>query len=174
MTPMLRLAVLAVGLVTATVLAACIGDDHAIATDITPVDTEMLREFSGCPTVADFEQTQFGARWSSMASSGGLCQGCHIPSTPGMNTFGAIDADPGQALDQVTSTLAQLQVFFTVQDDEIVINRDHFDATSAGVDPHGEHAPYELDDNGAWSALLQVYAESRQRLADDACDEPRF
>lgn len=166
---MLRLAAVAL------LLSACIGDNHPGTPDPEPADEDAtLREFSGCPRIADFEATQFGAKWSALTSADGACATCHLPSEPGVDGFGMINGTAGEAHSQVTGTLEQLHVFFTVEAGEVVINGDHFAASATAAEPFVEHARYDLDANGAWDALLQIYTESRERYSDGTCDQPQF
>lgn len=166
---MLRLAA------AALLLSACIGDNHPSSQDPEREDVDAtLREFSGCPRIADFEATQFGVKWSALSSADGACATCHLPSEPGVDGFGTIHGDAADAHAQVTGTLEQLHVFFTVEGDEVVINDGHFTSSATAAEPFVGHARYDLDANGAWDALLQIYTDSRQRFADGTCDQPQF
>jgi hypothetical protein len=160
----------AVTAMAAVALSACFTDpDPGPAPEETA--TEALRTFSGCVQTPDLEAADFAARWSPLTTTTGQCAECH--STADAGGYEPIDPDNVAATIQIAGSLIQIQVFFTTTPDEndIVVNSHHFEATAGGGD---EHPRYDLDDHSTLEALEQVYSEAHARFTAGECDEPRF
>lgn len=163
--------------VAALTLVACFADpdpDPGPALP-DPADSDpiaLLRAFSGCVQTPDLATAQFAEKWSGLSSNTGACQVCHTTADTG--GYEPIQLDDAAATDQVAGTLVRIQVFFAADVDDVVVNLDHFIATSTNVAPHEEHPAYDLEGRGTLDALEAIYSDAHARFTAGACDPPRF
>lgn len=158
--------------------AAPAGQD-AIAIDAAPPDvgtpaqitTALLKEWSGCMSLASFQAAQMASRWSALSSSGGNCGTCH---NTGANGFIAT-ANESVFFSAISTNKYYLLGYFAVNlaQAKMVINTTNFAVVGGAQPPHTEHPTFPQS-NAAMTALDQFYAATVARKAAGTCDPPRL
>jgi hypothetical protein len=132
-----------------------------------PDPKEVLRTFSGCLTLADFNQAQMTQKWSTLAASNNQkCLNCHQGGIAGF----VVSTDSALYFKLVTEQSAQLLKYFTVDSSvtppKVIINTGSF--MNAGVTLAG-HPRFDPTTNAGMTALKAWYDLA---IAKGTCGAP--
>jgi hypothetical protein len=120
-----------------------------------PDPKEVLRTFSGCLTLADFNTAQMAQKWSTMAAQNNQkCLNCHQGGIAGF----VVSTDPALYFQLVTEQSAQMLKYFSVDTSvtpaKVIINTGSF--MNAGVTLAG-HPRFDPTTNQGMTALKAWY-----------------
>jgi hypothetical protein len=151
-------------------------DPGAVADPTPPVDPfpvpdALIREWSGCMSLPNFEASNMAPAWSSLAGSA-QCTSCHSEGS-----FGFI-ATPDEAVffKAITENRYHLLAYFRVDAAaaKIITNARGLEAVSDAEVPHAQHPRFDPDQTGGMTALEEFYDLTVARKAAGECDPPRL
>lgn len=128
---------------------------------------EVLKTFSGCLTIADFNTAQMAQKWSALASaSGQKCLNCHQAGGDGF----IVNANADLMFKVMTENSAYLLKFFSVDTStatpKVVVNTGSM--TNAGV-TIASHPRFDPLNNAGMIALKQFYDLAAAKQAAGTC-----
>ncbi|HLL25445.1 MAG TPA: hypothetical protein VK427_25085 [Kofleriaceae bacterium] len=139
------------------------------ATPSTPsVDPkQVLRDFSGCLTLADFNTAEMAPKWAALAASNNQkCLNCHQAGGDGF----IVNGDAGLMFKVMSESSAYMLKFFSVDTSsspaKVVVNTGSF--TNAGVTIAG-HPRFDPTNNAGMVALKAFYDLAAAKQAAGGC-----
>jgi len=165
-----------VGVLASLALAGCVGSltdkdgaqpDARRGPDATVVDIKaILRQWSGCMTLANFQAANMAASWSLLTTNDNKqCQNCHA-----QGQFGFIaSSDETAFFDGISQHSALMIMYFTVDvpTKTVVVNTTSF--KSANTKPG--HPRFNATANIGMTALATFHTATAMNTA---CDAPRM
>ena len=130
---------------------------------------EVLKKWSGCMTLANFNTAQMAQKWGGLAASQGQkCANCH-----NLGGDGFIATTNAQTMfDMMTKYKDYLLKFFTVDGDgKVIINKASM--TNAGV-TIPSHPRFDPLTNAGMVALEAYYTSTMALSTAGTCDPPRL
>lgn len=135
-----------------------------------PVDPiQVLKKWSGCMTLANFNTAQMAQKWGNLAADGQKCSNCH-----GQGAFAFITSTNAQTMfDLMTKHKDYLLKFFTVDGTgKVIVNLASL--TNAGTTLEG-HPRFDATNNAGTLALQQYYTATAALMEGTTpCDPPRL
>ncbi len=134
-------------------------NEHKDTTSPTPTPQidpkEVLRTFSGCLTLADFNNAQMAQKWSTLAASNNQkCVNCHLGGAEGF----IVNANADTMFKVISEQSAYMLKYFAVDTNatppKVIINTGSF--TNAGVNIAG-HPRFDPLNNIGMAALKSWY-----------------
>jgi hypothetical protein len=137
----------------------------------TPVD--LLAQWSGCMTLADFQSANMAQAWGSLQTDAGpRCASCH---TTGGDGFLATELEEF-FFDELKTNRRYLSLYFRVDSmhvpPEVVVNTLTFQAVAMGQPPHVAHPKFDASNNSGMTALVSFYDLTKLHLALNDCGPP--
>ena len=131
---------------------------------------EVLKKFSGCLTIADFNTAQMAQRWGALAADNAQkCLNCHQGGTAGF----IVSTNADLFFKVMTENSAYMLKYFTVDSNvtpmKVVINTGSM--TSAGVTLVG-HPRFNPTTNAGMTALKSFYDLAMAKQAAGTCTAP--
>ena len=135
-----------------------------------PVDPiEVLKKWSGCMTIANFNTAQMAQKWGSLAANGQLCSNCH-----GSGAFAFIATTNATTMfDMMSKHKDYLLKFFSVDaTGKVVVNLASI--TNAATTLEG-HPRFDPMNNAGVTALQTFYMSTSTAMTGTTpCDPPRL
>lgn len=140
------------------------------------VTTALLREWSGCMSLTNFQSSSMTSWADLMSTNFQTCSDCHMTGQDGFIAtpdaaafFATISTDKSYLLQYFSVDLTA-----GVATAKVVVNHASFDAVGNAVPPHTTHPTFDSMTNQGMAALLQFYDLTLQRKLMKACDPPRL
>ncbi len=134
------------------------------------VADRLLKEWSACMKQTDFDAANMAEAWSNTGSDEGNCEVCHeagyadfIATANRTRMFGAIATDRYFMLSYFVPDVLSATP-------QMVINRAALDRVALAQVPHTEHPRFDINNNGALTALEQFYTQTMANKAGALCD----
>lgn len=141
------------------------------APDPVPAFETLIREWSGCMSLPNFQASNMAPAWSSLAGSA-QCTSCHSEGS-----FGFI-ATPDEAVffKAITENRYHLLAYFRVDvaANKIITNALGLEAVADAEVPHAQHPQFDPDQTGGMTALEEFYDLTVARKSAGECDPPRL
>ena len=137
---------------------------------VTPIDPiEVLKKWSGCMSIANFQTAQMAAKWGSLGTqTNQTCQNCH---QAGLYVFIATTNET-TFFDMITKHKDYLLKYFTVDGTgKVIINESSM--TNAGV-TIPSHPRFNPTVNQGMTALKTFYDSTMARQTANTCDPVRL
>ncbi len=139
------------------------------------VSDRLMREWSGCMKLTDFEAANMAPLWSALPSSSGPCVRCH---ETGQASF-LVSADPTLMFGAISTNRYFMQTFFqaditNLAAAQMIVNANTIDRVARAVAPHTAHPQFDANANGAWDALQEFYTAAMAHKTAGTCDAPRL
>lgn len=134
-----------------------------------PVDPiEVLKKWSGCMTLANFNTAQMAQKWGGLTANGQQCSNCH-----GSGAFAFIATTNAQTMfDMMTKHKDYLLKFFSVDaTGKVVVNMASI--TNAATTLEG-HPRFDPMNNAGVTALQTYYMSTSTLMTGGTCDPPRL
>lgn len=129
---------------------------------------QVMEQWSGCMTLADFQAANMADAWADLAASNGqLCRNCHAD---GGFSFIA-SPDENLFFTTISEHSFYLVKFFSVQGADVVINTGSFQNAATTLASHPRFNPTE---NAGMIALKAFYDATLARKTAGTCDPPRL
>jgi hypothetical protein len=136
------------------------------------VTQQLLAQWSGCMTQANFDQAKMAQAWGNMtAQNNQTCKNCHVNGAEGF-----IASDQSTPFFTVISTNKYyLLQYFTVDltqgtaNAKVTINTTSFANVANGHPPDGEHPRFNPTNNQGMTALQSFYTLTQQAMAAGTC-----
>jgi hypothetical protein len=131
-----------------------------------PNAEQLLANWSGCMTLANFQAANMAQAWGTMTTDGNKeCSNCH-----GTGEFGVIaSTDENLFFSLISQHSAYLATYFTVQGTDVVIDTGSFQ--NAGV-TDASHPRFDPTTNKGMTALQQFYDATKAAQAAGTCGSP--
>jgi hypothetical protein len=142
--------------------------DHMGTTPMPVVDPkEVLKTFSGCLTIADFNTALMAQKWSALAASNNQkCVNCHQGGAEGF----IVNANATTMFNAISTQSAYMLKYFTVDTNvmpaKVIVNTGSF--TSAGVTLAG-HPRFDPLNNAGMTALKAWYDLAAAKQTAGGC-----
>jgi hypothetical protein len=148
-------------------LAAELAEATSDPTQPPPVDpAELLRNWSGCMTQANFDLAQMPQLFGAAQGGGQACRNCH-----GAGAFGfAVDTESLIYFQTITTSMSQLVKYFKVDAGAVVINLGAMD--NAGSGSIAQHPLFTTENLSGMPALTQFYDLTKTALMAGGCLPP--
>jgi hypothetical protein len=149
-------------------LSAELAEQQDDPTQPPPVDpAELLRNWSGCMTQANFDLAQVAELFGGGAQGNGqACRNCHQAGAFGF----AIDTESLLYFNAISTSIAQLTKYFGVQNGEVVLSYGAMNNAGSGSIP--QHPTYVTENLAGITALQEFYDLTKQAQTAGGCAPP--
>lgn len=129
---------------------------------------QVMEQWSGCMTLADFQTANMTEAWSELAASNNqLCRNCH-----GDGGFSFITSpDENLFFTTISEHSFYLVKFFSVQGPDVVINTGSFQNAATTL---ASHPRFNASENAGMIALKTFYDATLARKTAGTCDPSRL
>ena len=133
-----------------------------------PDPIQVLKTWSGCMTLANFNTAQMAQKWGALAANGQKCTNCH-----GSGAFAFIATTNAQTMfDMMTQHKDYLLKFFTVDGTgKVIVNTASITNAATVLDGHPRFDPLN---NAGMQALQAYYTSTAALQTAGPCDPPRL
>jgi cytochrome c553 len=139
------------------------------------ISARLVSDWSGCLSVTDFEELQFGEMWGNKGSDEGNCEQCHTTGN-----YGFVATDDNSTMYEklsgmITNSATDMFGYFTVDvpNEMMVINMPRFEMVATGQGIHINHPRFDYSPNDpAMQVLQELYNRTAARQAAGACGTP--
>ena len=143
------------------------------AVDMTPAQlTEaLLKEWSGCMSLANLTASGLANAWANLNSSNGECKSCHMAGQ-----FGFIATANETTMFATLSENRYYMIQFFAVDlamAKMVVNKANLDVVATAQPPHANHPTFPIA-NAGMTALDNFYNATVARKLAGMCDPPRL
>lgn len=132
---------------------------------------ELIKEWSGCMTLANFTQAKMNTAWGNLAASNGqACSSCHASGLYGF----FVDRDANTMFTALSTNKAFLIVYFSadVANQKVIVDDALFAAVSSGTGAFAGHPPFNPTNNAGMLALKNFYQLTLTAQQAGTCGPP--
>ena len=138
-----------------------------------PTADDLMREWSGCMTLDNFNLADMANAWGTMAASNGqACSSCH---GSGLQGFYA-DRDAPGMFNAISTMKAFMVVYFSadVPNHKMIVDESIFAAVASGQGSFQGHPPFDARNNQGMTALKNFYSITLPLQQAKTCGPPRL
>jgi hypothetical protein len=140
--------------------------------DERPPQRDLIREWSGCMTLDDFQASNMAQATGNEETNQGRCKTCHA-----LGEYDHVASDQQAAFFQMLTTdRTWLGQYFAVDamNTTVLVNQVNFDEVGNGLAPHTTHPRFDAQNGQGRVALRDFHARTLVHFNAKTCAPPRF
>jgi hypothetical protein len=137
-----------------------------------PPQRDLIREWSGCMTLGDFQLSNMAQATGNEETNQGRCKTCHA-----LGEYDHVASDQeAKFFEWITTERTYLGQYFTIDaaNTGVVVNQINFDEVGNALPPHTEHPRFDAQNGQGRVALRDFHARTLVRFNEKTCGAARF
>ncbi len=131
------------------------------------ITVDLLAQWSGCMTFADFEAANMAPTWSAMRGQNEMCVECHS-----LGEGFVVSANATAYFNAMSVRRINLEQYFRVDGSTVAINLANFHSVGTDQTPHVQHPTFTID--AGLPALQSFYDQTLARFNAGTCGPPKL